>query len=142
MMNWTLEVVKVPVADLDRARTFYSEQLGFPVDYEVIISDDRQFLQVTPPGSGCSIVLGKGLTDMAPGSLESPQLVVSDIRAARTHLVENGVDASDIQVASRDGSFRPAKDDETGPALDSVGIIFFSDPDGNRWAVQQISGRP
>lgn len=140
-MNWTLEVVKVPVADLDRARTFYSEQLGFPVDYEVMISDDRQFLQVTPPGSRCSIVLGKGLTDMAPGSLESPQLVVSDIRAARAHLVKNGVDASDIHVASRDGSFRPAEDDETGAALDNVGIVFFSDPDGNRWAVQQISGR-
>ena len=140
-MNWTLEVVKVPVADVDRARTFYSEQLGFPVDYEVKIDDDRQFFQVTPPGSGCSIVLGKGMTDMTPGSLESPQFVVSDIRAARAHLVANGVDASEVQVASRDGSFRPAEDDETGLALDNVGIVFFRDPDGNRWAVQQVPGR-
>jgi catechol 2,3-dioxygenase-like lactoylglutathione lyase family enzyme len=141
MMDWKLEVVKVPVADLDRARTFYSEQLGFPVDYEVMIGEDRQFLQVTPPGSGCSIVLGTGLTEMTPGSLESPQLVVPDIRAARAHLVENGVDASEVQVASRDGSLRLAEDHETGTALDNVGIVFFSDPDGNRWAVQQISGR-
>jgi catechol 2,3-dioxygenase-like lactoylglutathione lyase family enzyme len=141
-MNWTLEVVMVPVADLDRARTFYAEQLGFPVDFEDKISDDRQFMQVTPPGSGCSIVLGKGLTEMAPGSLDGPQLVVSDIRAARTQLVASGVDASEIQVASRDGSFRPATDDETGTALDNVGMVFFSDPDGNRWAVQQISSRP
>jgi catechol 2,3-dioxygenase-like lactoylglutathione lyase family enzyme len=141
MMNWSLEVVKVPVADLDRARTFYSEQLGFPVDFEVKISDDRQFLQVTPPGSGCSIVLGKGVTDMAPGSLDSPQLVVSDVRAARAHLVANGVDASEVQVAGRAGSCRPAEDGEAGAALDDVGIVFFSDPDGNRWAVQQISGR-
>ena len=140
-MEWTLEVVKVPVAVLGRARAFYAEQLGFPVDHEVVISDDRQFLQVTPPGSGCSIVLGKGVTDMAPGSLDSPQLVVSDVRAARAHLVANGVDASEVQVAGRDGSFRPAEDGEAGAALDNVGIVFFRDPDGNRWAVQQIAGR-
>jgi catechol 2,3-dioxygenase-like lactoylglutathione lyase family enzyme len=140
-VNWTLEVVKVPVSDVDRAKAFYSEQLGFPVDFEVKISDELQFLQVTPPGSGCSIVLAVGLTDMAPGSLDSPQLVVPDIRAAKAHLVENGVDASEIQVAGRDGSFRPAADDETGSDLDNVGMVFFSDPDGNRWAVQQISDR-
>jgi catechol 2,3-dioxygenase-like lactoylglutathione lyase family enzyme len=139
-MRWSLEVVKVPVSDVDRARTFYSEQLGFPMDYEVKVSDDRQFFQVTPPGSACSIVVGKGLTDMAPGSLESPQLIVTDIRAARAHLVNNGVDVGEIQVAGRDGSYRAATDDETGPTLDNVGVLSFSDSDGNRWTVQQISG--
>ena len=140
-MNWTLEVVKVPVADLDRARAFYAGQLGFPVDFEATISDDQQFLQMTPPGSGCSIILSKGMTSMAPGSLDGPQLVVSDIRAAHAQLVANGVDAGEVQVAGRDGSFRPAQDGETGAALDNVGIVFFSDPDGNRWAVQQVAGR-
>lgn len=137
-MNWTLEVVSVPVADVDRAKAFYGERLGFPVDFDSAHGDTR-VVQVTPPGSGCSISFGKGLgLAMEPGTLQGVQLVVADLKEARAHLVERGVDVSEIQVHGRDGRVRPYED---GEALDNVGFVFFSDPDGNGWAVQQIGSR-
>jgi catechol 2,3-dioxygenase-like lactoylglutathione lyase family enzyme len=136
-MNWTLEVVVVPVADVDRSKTFYADQLGFNVDHDTRISDDVRIVQLTPPGSGCSIVIGKGIARMEPGSLQGLQLVVRDIRAAHAQLVERGVDNGGVQVYGPDG-IRAAREDD---ALDNVGFVFFSDPDGNGWAVQQISTR-
>ena len=135
-MDWKLEVVTIPVSDLDRARDFYA-QLGFNVDIDHQVSDDMRFLQLTPPGSGCSIHLGPGTEQLKPGSLEGLFLVVSDVTAARDHLVKQGVDAGEILVFE-DGEYRPARD---GESLDLVGVFFFSDPDGNRWMVQQIPPR-
>lgn len=136
-MNWTLEVMVVPVSDVDRTRAFYADQLGFNVDHDTKISDELRVVQLTPPGSGCSIVIGKGIVDMAPGSLKGLQLVVNDIHAARAQLVERGVEVSEVQVLGPQGS-RPARE---GDDLNNVGFIFFSDPDGNGWAVQQITSR-
>jgi catechol 2,3-dioxygenase-like lactoylglutathione lyase family enzyme len=136
-MNWTLEVVIVPVSDVDRAKAFYAEQLGFNVDHDSRDADGNGPVQLTPPGSGCSIVIGKGMVEMAPGSLKGIQLVVPDLPAARAQLVERGVQVSGIQLASPAG-FRPASG---GEDLDNVGFVFFDDPDGNAWAVQQISSR-
>ncbi len=138
-MNWTLEVVVVPVSDVDRAKAFYADKLGFDLDHDTKISQDYHVVQLTPPGSGCSIVVGKGLVEMAPGSLKGLQLVVNDIRAARAQLVERGVGVGEVQVIGKGASGpRPARD---GEDLDNVGFVFFSDPDGNGWAVQQISAR-
>ena len=136
-MNWTLEVVVVPVTDVDRAKSFYADQLGFNVDHDTTVSDEMRFVQLTPPGSGCSIVVGKGITEMQPGSIKGLQLVVSDIVAAHAQLVERGVEAGEVQVFDGDMS-RLARG---GTALDNVGFVFFTDPDGNGWAVQQISAR-
>jgi catechol 2,3-dioxygenase-like lactoylglutathione lyase family enzyme len=136
-MNWTLEVVVVPVSDVDRAKAFYAEKLGFDVDHDTKISEEFRVVQLTPPGSGCSIVVGRGLVEMTPGSLKGLQLVVNDIRAARARLVERGVEVGEVQVVGASGP-RPARD---GEDLDNVGFVFFSDPDGNGWAVQQISAR-
>jgi predicted enzyme related to lactoylglutathione lyase len=126
-MDWTLEVVLVPVSDIDRAIAFYRDQVGFVLDHDSQTSEHR-FAQLTPPGSGCSIVVGDlpGARDMAPGSLRGLQLVVSDAEAARASLLANGVDASAVVVLDeRDG-----------------GTLFsFSDPDGNTWTVQQIRAR-
>ncbi|HEX2771127.1 MAG TPA: VOC family protein [Micromonosporaceae bacterium] len=134
-MNWTLEVVVVPVSDVDRAKSFYSDQLGFVVDHDTTISDEIRIVQLTPPGSGCSIVVGKGaVPDMPPGSLKGLQLVVPDLPRARNELIERGVDVSEIQVMGQSPTATP-------DPLDNVGFIFFSDPDGNGWAVQQISSR-
>jgi catechol 2,3-dioxygenase-like lactoylglutathione lyase family enzyme len=134
-MNWTLEVVVVPVSDVDRAKAFYADQLGFNVDHDTRIGDRNRVVQLTPPGSGCSVVIGEGVVpEMPPGLLKGLQLVVSDINAARAQLVERGVDVSEIQVLGENPS-------PTGNALDNVGFVFFSDPDGNGWAVQQISAR-
>jgi catechol 2,3-dioxygenase-like lactoylglutathione lyase family enzyme len=134
-MNWTLEVVVVPVSDVDRAKAFYSDQLGFNVDHDTRIGDGNRVVQLTPPGSGCSVVIGEGVVpEMPPGFLKGLQLVVSDIHAARAQLIERGVDVSEIQVLGENPS-------PTGNALDNVGFVFFSDPDGNGWAVQQISAR-
>jgi catechol 2,3-dioxygenase-like lactoylglutathione lyase family enzyme len=130
-------VVVVPVSDVDRAKAFYAEKLGFEVDHDTKISEEYHIVQLTPPGSGCSIVVGQGLVDMTPGSLKGLQLVVNDIRAARARLVERGVEVGEIQVVGATGP-RPARD---GEDLDNVGFVFFSDPDGNGWAVQQISAR-
>ena len=134
-MNWTLEVVIVPVADVDRAKAFYAEKLGFDVDHDTTVSDGNRIVQLTPPGSGCSIVVGEGIVpDMAPGSLKGLQLVVPDIRAAREELVGRGVEVTELQVLGENR--RPQPD-----PLDNVGFVFFHDPDGNAWAVQQISSR-
>jgi catechol 2,3-dioxygenase-like lactoylglutathione lyase family enzyme len=135
-MNWTLEVVIVPVSDVDRAKSFYADRLGFNVDHDSRISEGNRIVQLTPPGSGCSIVIGEGvLPPMPPGSLKGLQLVVNDIHKAHAELVERGVDVSDVQVIGENP--RPVPD-----PLDNVGFVFFSDPDGNGWTVQQISDRP
>ncbi|MCP2277405.1 hypothetical protein APR11_005242 [Nocardia amikacinitolerans] len=134
-MNWTLEVVVVPVSDIDRAKAFYSEQLGFAVDHDTVIGDDIRIVQLTPPGSGCSIVIGKGaVPSMTPGSLQGLQLVVPDLHKARAELVERGVEVGDIQILGESPTKMP-------DPLDNVGFLFFSDPDGNGWAIQQISTR-
>jgi catechol 2,3-dioxygenase-like lactoylglutathione lyase family enzyme len=134
-MNWTLEVVVVPVSDVDRAKAFYVEQVGFNLDHDVEVAGKR-IVQLTPPGSGCSIVIGTEVVpDLPPpGSLKSLQLVVSDVRAAHEELAERGVEVGEIQVMGENPT------PESDP-LDNVGFVFFSDPDGNGWAVQQISAR-
>ncbi len=134
-MNWSLEVVVVPVSDVDRAKAFYAGQLGFKVDHDVEVIEGNRVTQLTPPGSGCSIVLrDSGAAQMQPGTLKGLQLVVSDIRAARAQLAERGVEVGDVEVLGENPS------PEADP-LDNVGFVFFSDPDGNGWAVQQISAR-
>ncbi len=137
-MNWTLEVVVVPVSDIDRAKVFYADRLGFAVDHDTRIGDGQRVVQLTPPGSGCSIVIGEGVVpDMPPGSLRGLQLVVADIVAAHRELVERGVAVSEVTAIDGDA----AKVTKGGTALDNVGFVFFDDPDGNGWAVQQISAR-
>ena len=121
-MDWKLELVAVPVSDVDRAKAFYAEKVGFNADHDHRVSDEIRFVQLTPPGSACSIALGGGIADAAPGSAQGMQLVVSDIEAARAELVERGVEVGDVQDFPW-GSF-----------------VFFSDPDGNGWAVQQVPG--
>lgn len=134
-MNWTLEVVIVPVTDIDRAKDFYSKQLGFVVDHDTKVADGVRIVQLTPPGSGCSIVIGEGaVPKMEPGSIKGLQLVVPDIKKAHAELVARGVDVSDVQVLGQNP--RPTPD-----PLDNVGFVFFDDPDGNSWGVQQISAR-
>ena len=122
-MDWRLELVQVPVSDVDRAEAFYTEKAGFHADHDHRVSDEIRFVQLTPPGSACSIALGTGLADMQPGSVQGLQLVVSDIQEARAGLVERGAEVSEVQEFPW-GSF-----------------VFFSDPDGNGWAVQQIPPR-
>ena len=129
-MDWKLEVVVVPVSDVDRAKQFYSEQVGFNVDVDHRVGEQFRVVQLTPPGSACSVTIGKGLSDMAPGSVKGLQLVVSDIEAARAELVSRGVEVSPIQHFD-DGI------QKEGPGGDWNSFIFFSDPDGNSWAVQQ-----
>ena len=134
-MQWALEVVVVPVADVDRAKTFYSEQLGFVVDHDRRFGEGMRVVQLTPPGSGCSVVIGEGVVPrMEPGSLQGLQLVVADVEAARAELLERGVDPGEIQVLGENRTPQPHP-------LDNVGFLFFRDPDGNGWAVQQISRR-
>ena len=123
-MDWKLELVAVPVSDVDRAKAFYVDKIGFNPDHDHAISDDLRFVQLTPPGSGCSIAIGKGLTEAKPGSVEGLQLVVKDIEAAKAELASRGLDVGPIQDFPW-GRF-----------------IFFADPDGNRWAVQQLPPRP
>jgi predicted enzyme related to lactoylglutathione lyase len=123
IMDWRLELVQVPVSDVDRAKTFYTEKVGFNADHDHRVSDEIRFVQLTPPGSASSIAIGTGLSDMQPGAVQGLQLVVSDIQAARSELVQHGVDVSEVQDFPW-GSF-----------------VFFSDPDGNGWAVQQIPAR-
>ncbi len=135
-MNWTLEVVVVPVSDVDRAKAFYANQAGFNVDHDAVVSDAVRVVQLTPPGSGCSIVVARGLgNEMAPGSMKGLQLVVSDIHKARAQLLDHGVDVSEVIKLGEN----PVPG---GHELDNVGFVYFSDPDGNSWAVQQISSRP
>jgi catechol 2,3-dioxygenase-like lactoylglutathione lyase family enzyme len=136
-MDYLLELVHVPVTDVDRAKAFYADKLGFNVDHDTTMVADMRVVQVTPPGSACSIAVGSGLVEMAPGSQQGLQLVVPDIHAARAELAERGVEISEVQVFAPEG-LRPSRE---GDALDNVGFAFFSDPDGNGWAVQQISAR-
>ena len=117
-MDWKLELVSIPVSDVDRAKAFYADKAGFNADYDHKVSDEIRFVQLTPPGSA----LGTGITESTPGSAQV-QVVVADVQAARAELVERGVDVSDVQDFPW-GSF-----------------VFFSDPDGNRWAVQQLPAR-
>lgn len=138
-MQWALEVVQVPVADVDRATAFYTEGLGFAVDFDVSTGTGVRFVQLTPPGSGCSIHLSSGGPHgMAPGSQRGLILVVPDVRQAHAELTARGVACSDVVVVGRDGTSRPARDDDD---LDNVGLVHLGDPDGNRWTVQQISSR-
>ena len=123
-MDWRLELVAIPVTDVDRAKAFYVEQAGFEADQDHTVSDEIRFVQLTPPGSACSIALGKGVTQAEPGSAEGMQMVVSDIEAAHAELAGRGVEVSDVQ------EFPWGK------------FVFFSDPDGNGWAVQQLPPRP
>ena len=123
-MDWKLELVTVPVSDVDRAKAFYTDQVGFTADHDHRVSDELRFVQLTPPGSACSIAIGTGLSTAASGSAPNLQLVVGDIDAARSELVQRGVQVSDVQDFPW-GRF-----------------VFFSDPDGNRWSVQQLPPRP
>ena len=127
-MKITLEVIVVPVADVDRSKEFYEERLGFHVDHDTTVDEETRIVQLTPPRSGCSIVIAKGIPQMEPGALEGVQLVVSDIDAARSLFIGRGVDASEVVVR--------------GPAeMDGSKFIGFSDPDGNGWAVQELRAR-
>ncbi|HMD91659.1 MAG TPA: glyoxalase superfamily protein [Trebonia sp.] len=122
-MDMKLELVAIPVADVDRAKAFYTDKAGFNADHDYTVSDEIRFVQLTPPGSACSIAIGKGLTEAAPGSVTGMQLVVTDIEAARKEFADRGTEASEVQDFPW-GRF-----------------IFFADPDGNKWAVQQIPPR-
>jgi catechol 2,3-dioxygenase-like lactoylglutathione lyase family enzyme len=133
-MDWKIEVVTVPVSDIDRAKDFYAEKVGFEVDIDFEVSDEVRLVQLTPPGSACSIHLGKWTVDMELGSIDGVFVVVRDVRAARAQLVERGVEVGELQVFD-EGAYRPAEEEED---LDNVGCAFFSDPDGNRWCGQQI----
>ena len=129
-MDWTLEVVVVPVSDVDRAKKFYSEQVGFHVDVDQSAGDTFRVVQLTPPGSGCSISIGVGLAESEPGSLKGLQLCVTDLDAAREHLVAGGVDVTEVRHVE-EGAWKP------GHGGDWNSFIFFDDPDGNSWTVQQ-----
>ena len=119
-MEWKIELVTVPVSDVDRAKAFYVDQVGFNADHDHAVGDGLRFVQLTPPGSACSIALGEGITDAAPGSVPGIQMVVGDADAARAQLAARGVEVSEVQEFPW-GRF-----------------VFFSDPDGNGWAVQEI----
>jgi predicted enzyme related to lactoylglutathione lyase len=123
-VDWKLELVAVPVSDVDRAKDFYVEKVGFNADHDHKVSDDVRFVQLTPPGSACSFALGKGIVDAQPGTVQGLQLVVSDIEAARAELVGRGIVVSEIQDFPW-GRF-----------------VFFGDPDGNGWSVQQVPASP
>jgi catechol 2,3-dioxygenase-like lactoylglutathione lyase family enzyme len=119
-VDWKLELVAVPVSDVDRAKAFYTEQVGFHADHDHAVSDEIRFVQLTPPGSACSIVIGEGVTRMPPGSQQGVQMVVSDVAKARQELLSRNVEVSEIDVQPW-GSF-----------------VMFSDPDGNTWSLQQL----
>jgi len=122
-MNWKIELVFVPVTDVDRAKAFYVDQVGFQADHDQQVDETVRFVQLTPPGSACSIALGSGITEMAPGSQQGLMVVVEDVRAARQELIDRGVEASEVDVQAW-GSF-----------------VGFSDPDGNSWTLQQLPDR-
>ena len=129
-MDWKLEVVVIPVTDVDRAKAFYGEQVGFVTDHDTRIGNDMRIVQLTPAGSACSIAIGTGLPSSTPGSVQGIQLVVADIDAARAQLLQGGVEVSPVQ--HYDGSVRV-----DGRGGDWNSFIFFSDPDGNGWTVQE-----
>ncbi len=133
-MDWKLEVVVVPVTDVDVAKEFYADKLGFHVDTDHRAGDAFRVVQVTPPGSACSIVFGKGMGDGEPGSVKGNHLVVADIEAAAAHLDANGIKHSGIKHFEN-GSMAPGPD----PQLqDYASFVFFEDPDGNTWAIQHV----
>ena len=119
-MDWKLELVAIPVSDVDRAKAFYAEQVGFHLDHDQRVNDTLRFVQLTPPGSACSIAIGEGIVDAPPGSVKGLQIVVADVAAARAQLAERGVQVSEVQ------EFPWGK------------FAFFEDPDGNRWSLQQL----
>ena len=119
-MDWKIELVAIPVTDVDRAKSFYVDQVGFNADHDYQVNEQLRFVQLTPPGSACSVVLGTGITEMPPGSQKGVQMVVPDAAAARQQLIDHGVQASDVNVQPW-GSF-----------------VYFSDPDGNTWSLQQL----
>ena len=123
-MDWKIELIPIPVTDVDRAKAFYVEQVGFHADHDHQVHEGLRFVQLTPPGSACSIVLGTGITQMPPGSQQGVQIVVDDVDAARRELIGRGVPASEIDVQPW-GSF-----------------VTFNDPDGNTWSLQQLPQRP
>jgi len=123
-MDWKIELVAIPVTDVDRAKAFYVDQVGFHPDHDYQVSDELRFVQLTPPGSACSVVMGTGVTEMPPGSQKGVQVVVPDVAAARRELIARGVQASDVDPQPW-GSF-----------------VTFSDPDGNTWSLQQLPPRP
>ena len=123
MVDMKLELVAIPVSDVDRAKAFYTEKIGFNADHDHTVSEEIRFVQLTPPGSACSIAIGKGLVEGEPGSVKGLQMVVADIEAARAELVARGADVSEINDLAW-GRF-----------------VFFADPDGNKWAVQQLLPR-
>jgi len=122
-MQMKLEVVHVPVSDVDRAKAFYTEKIGFNADHDHQVNDELRFVQLTPPGSACSIAIGTGLSRMKPGSIEGLMMVVPDVQAARDELMQRGTEVSEIDVQPW-GSF-----------------VYFSDPDGNSWVLQQLPDR-
>ncbi len=122
-MDWKLELVAIPVSDVDRAKEFYADKAGFHLDHDHTVNEQLRFVQLTPPGSACSIALGTGVTEAAPGSVQGMQLVVPDIQAAHDELAERGVEVSEVQD------------------FDWGRFVFFADPDGNRWSVQEIPVR-
>ena len=122
-MDWKLELIAMPVSDVDRAKAFYTDKAGFDLDHDIVVSDEIRFIQLTPPGSACSITIGKGITDAEPGSVKGMQMVVADIDAAHAELTARGVGVG------------PVQDFPWGR------FVFFADPDGNAWAVQQLPPR-
>lgn len=132
-MDWKLELVLVPVSDVDRAKTFYTEKACFNLDVDHRAGDEFRVVQLTPLGSACSISIGTGITDAAPGSVQGMHLVVSDIDAARAELVERGVDVSEVRHFES-GEWVPGPDPQR---RDYSSFAFFSDPDGNSWVLQE-----
>ena len=122
-MDWKLELVMVPVTDVDRAKAFYVDQVGFVADHDEVVSDEVRFVQLTPPGSACSIAIGRGITDTAPGSIDGLQIVVGDVQQAHDELAARGVEVTPVEVLAW-GSF-----------------VHFNDPDGNAWHIQQLPTR-
>lgn len=122
-MDWKIELIAIPVSDVDRAKAFYADQVGFHLDMDAQVNPDLRFVQLTPPGSACSIVIGTGITDAAPGSVRGIQMVVASAETARKELVERGVGATDVEEHPW-GKF-----------------TYFSDPDGNKWAIQELIPR-
>lgn len=122
-MNWKLELVILPVSDVDRAKSFYVDKVGFHADHDQTVSEEIRFVQLTPPGSACSIAFGKGLSEMEPGSMKGLQVVIDNADEVRSHLVERGVDASEVADLAW-GRF-----------------VYFSDPDGNAWSLQELPKR-
>jgi predicted enzyme related to lactoylglutathione lyase len=122
-MDLKLELVQVPVSDVDRAKAYYTDKVGFNADVDITVREGLRFVQLTPPGSACSIAIGTGLSDMQPGTVQGLQVVVEDIDAARNDLANRGVEVGEVEV------------------FDWGSFVYFSDPDGNGWAVQQVPDR-